>query len=162
MVHLHGGTRFPHTESAPAAIRPTQCNSPGSRRGGTDIPPRLQPTFSWAYPQWRTFVPAALAASVHPCAHSAVRVGLPTPFLSGCRLTPTGAFAADSHTASSDMIHFPAPCPHRAILIIHDSPGKVNGPPHAKRLCIAGLQKTAAAAHHRLSCCSGVSYSCRY
>ena len=23
-------------------------------------------------------------------------------------------------------------------------------------------QKTAAAAHHRLSCCSGVSYSCRY
>lgn len=34
VVHLHGGTRFPHTESAPAAIRPTQCNSPGSRRGG--------------------------------------------------------------------------------------------------------------------------------
>ena len=48
------------------------------------------------------------------------------------------------------MIHFPAPCPHRAILIIHDSPGKVNGPPHAKRLCIAGLQKTAAAARSPL------------
>ena len=96
------------------------------------------------------FRPGGLAASVHPCAHSAVRVGLLTPFLSGCRLTPTGAFAADSHTASSDTIHFPAPCPHRAILIIHDSPGKVNGPPHAKRLCIAGLQKTAAAARSPL------------
>lgn len=80
VVHLHGGTRFPHTESAPAAIRPTQCNSPGSRRGGTDIPPRLQPTFSWAYPQWRTFVPAALAASVHPCAHSTGRAGFGHPF----------------------------------------------------------------------------------
>lgn len=79
------------------------------------------------------FRPGGLAASVHPCAHSAVRVGFPTPFLSGCRLTPTGAFAADSHTASSDMIHFPAPCPHRAIPIIHDSPGKVNVPPLANR-----------------------------
>lgn len=77
------------------------------------------------------FRPGGPAASVHSCAHSAVRVGLPTPFLSGCRLTPTGAFAADSHTASSDMIHFLAPCPHRAILIIHDSPGKVNVPPLA-------------------------------
>ncbi len=77
------------------------------------------------------FRPGGPAASVHSCAHSAVRVGLLTPFLSGCRLTPTGAFAADSHTASSDMIHFPAPCPHRAILIIHDSPGKVNVPPLA-------------------------------
>lgn len=102
--------------------------------------PRLHPTFS-GVPPMADFRPGGLAASVHPCAHSAVRVGLLTPFLSGCRLTPTGAFAADSHTASSDTIHFPAPCPHRAILIIHDSPGKVNGPPHAKRLCIAGLQK---------------------
>lgn len=47
---------------------------------GTDIPPRLQPTFSWAYPQWRTFVPAALAASVHPCAHSTGRAGFGYPF----------------------------------------------------------------------------------
>ena len=50
------------------------------------LPPRLQPTFSWAYPQWRTFVPAAKAASVHSCAHSAVRVGFPTPFLLGRHL----------------------------------------------------------------------------
>ena len=37
--------------------------------------------------QWRTFVPAAKAASVHSCAHSAVRVGFPTPFLLGRHLT---------------------------------------------------------------------------
>ena len=72
------------------------------------------------------FRPGGLAASVHPCAHSAVRVGFPTPFLSGCRLTPTGAFAADSHTASSDMIYFPAPFSHETIIIVHHSPGKVN------------------------------------
>ena len=138
----------PNEENARRAECPPPCNSPASRPGASA--PRLHPTFSGGFSQWRTFVPAAKAASVHPCAHSAVRVGLPTPFLSGCRLTPTGAFAADSHTASSDMIHFPAPCPHRAILIIHDSPGKVNGPPHAKRLCIAGLQKTAAAARSPL------------
>ena len=70
----------------PLQLCPTQCNSPGSRRGGTVFPPRLQPTFSWAYPQWRTFVPAAKAASVHSCAHSAVRVGFPTPFLLGRHL----------------------------------------------------------------------------
>lgn len=64
----------------PLQLCPTQCNSPGSRRGGADIPPRLQPTFSWAYPQWRTFVPAAYAASVHPCAHSTGRAGFGYPF----------------------------------------------------------------------------------
>ena len=138
----------PNVDNARRAECPPLCNSPASRPGASA--PRLHPTFSGGFSQWRTFVPAAKAASVHSCAHSAVRVGLPTPFLSGCRLTPTEAFAADSHTASSDMIHFPAPCPHRAILIIHDSPGKVNGPPHAKRLCIAGLQKTAAAARSPL------------
>lgn len=31
-------------------------------------------------PQWRTFVPAALAASVHPCAHSTGRAGFGYPF----------------------------------------------------------------------------------
>ena len=49
--------------------------------------PRLHPTFSGDCPQWRTFVPAAKAASVHSCAHSAVRVGFPTPFLLGRHLT---------------------------------------------------------------------------
>lgn len=49
-------------------------------RAAGDSPPRLQPTFSWAYPQWRTFVPAALAASVHPCAHSTGRAGFGYPF----------------------------------------------------------------------------------
>lgn len=48
--------------------------------------PRLHPTFSGDCPQWRTFVPAAKAASVHSCAHSAVRVGFPTPFLLGRHL----------------------------------------------------------------------------
>ena len=49
--------------------------------------PRLHPTFSGDCPQWRTFVPAAKAASVHSCAHSAVRVGFPPPFLLGRHLT---------------------------------------------------------------------------
>lgn len=48
--------------------------------------PRLHPTFSGGFSQWRTFVPAAKAASVHSCAHSAVRVGFPTPFLLGRHL----------------------------------------------------------------------------
>ena len=44
------------------------------------------PTSSAAYllmglrPQWRTFVPAAYAASVHPCAHSTGRAGFGYPF----------------------------------------------------------------------------------
>lgn len=80
MVHLHGGTRFPHTESAPAATLSYTMQFSWLAPRGTDIPPRLQPTFSWAYPQWRTFVPAALAASVHPCAHSTGRAGFGYPF----------------------------------------------------------------------------------
>lgn len=80
VVHLHGGTRFPHTESAPAATLSYTMQFSWLAPRGTDIPPRLQPTFSWAYPQWRTFVPAALAASVHPCAHSTGRAGFGYPF----------------------------------------------------------------------------------
>lgn len=80
MVHLHGGTRFPHTESAPAATLSYTMQFSWLAPRGTAIPPRLQPTFSWAYPQWRTFVPAAYAASVHPCAHSTGRAGFGHPF----------------------------------------------------------------------------------
>lgn len=80
VVHLHGGTRFPHTESAPAATLSYTMQFSWLAPRGADIPPRLQPTFSWAYPQWRTFVPAALAASVHPCAHSTGRAGFGHPF----------------------------------------------------------------------------------
>ena len=80
VVHLHGGTRFPHTESAPAATLSYTMQFSWLAPRGTDIPPRLQPTFSWASPQWRTFVPAALAASVHPCAHSTGRAGFGHPF----------------------------------------------------------------------------------
>ena len=80
VVHLHGGTRFPHTESAPAATLSYTMQFSWLAPRGTAIPPRLQPTFSWAYPQWRTFVPAALAASVHPCAHSTGRAGFGYPF----------------------------------------------------------------------------------
>lgn len=80
MVHLHGGTRFPHTESAPAATMSYTMQFSWLAPRGTAIPPRLQPTFSWAYPQWRTFVPAAYAASVHPCAHSTGRAGFGYPF----------------------------------------------------------------------------------
>ena len=53
--------------------------------------PRLHPTFSGDCPQWRTFVPAAKAASVHSCAHSAVRVGFFRPV--SFRLAP-GRFPA--------------------------------------------------------------------
>lgn len=80
VVHLHGGTRFPHTESAPAATLSYTMQFSWLAPRGADIPPRLQPTFSWAYPQWRTFVPAAYAASVHPCAHSTGRAGFGYPF----------------------------------------------------------------------------------
>lgn len=72
-------------ENARRAECPPPCNSPASRPGASA--PRLHPTFSGGFSQWRTFVPAAKAASVHSCAHSAVRVGFPTPFLLGRHLT---------------------------------------------------------------------------
>ena len=74
----------PNEENARRAECPPPCNSPASRPGASA--PRLHPTFSGGFSQWRTFVPAAKAASVHSCAHSAVRVGFPTPFLLGRHL----------------------------------------------------------------------------
>ena len=64
---------MPQRRKRPLCLSPPPCNSPDWRPGASA--PRLQPTFSEAYLQWRTFVPAALAALVHPCAYSAVRVG---------------------------------------------------------------------------------------
>lgn len=49
------------------------------------------------------FRPGGIAASVHPCAHSAVRVGFFAPFLSGRHLAVSGLCGA-RRTASSDMI----------------------------------------------------------
>lgn len=49
------------------------------------------------------FRPGGIAASVHPCAHSAVRVGFFAPFLSGRHLTVSG-LCGTRRTASSDMI----------------------------------------------------------
>lgn len=71
-------------ENARRAECPPPCNSPASRRGadGSSFASYLLR----GLPQWRTFVPAARAASVHSCAHSAVRVGFPTPFLLGRHL----------------------------------------------------------------------------
>ena len=111
--------------------------------------PRLHPTFSGDCPQWRTFVPAAKAASVHSCAHSAVRVGFPTPFLLGRHLAVFRPLRYPPHSIlGHDSLSGPvSPQSHS----YHTRfPGKVNGPPHAKRLCIAGLQKTAAAARSPL------------
>lgn len=74
----------PNEENARRAECPPPCNSPASRRGadGSSFASYLLGGVS----QWRTFVPAAKAASVHSCAHSAVRVGFPTPFLLGRHL----------------------------------------------------------------------------
>ena len=68
----------PNEENARRAECPPPCNSPASRPGASA--PRLHPTFSGGFSQWRTFVPAALAASVHPCAHSTGRAGFGYPF----------------------------------------------------------------------------------
>lgn len=61
-----------HTEKTPAVSGPPTCNSSASRRGA--LAPRLPPTFSGSRPM-ADFRHTALAVSVHPCAHSAVRGG---------------------------------------------------------------------------------------
>lgn len=61
-----------HTEKTPAVPGPPTCNSSASRRGA--LAPRLPPTFSGSRPM-ADFRHTALAVSVHPCAHSAVRGG---------------------------------------------------------------------------------------
>lgn len=63
----------------PLCLSPPPCNSPDSRHRAYAL--RLQPTFSESLPM-ADFRPTAHAASVHPCAHSAVRVGFRSPFLS--------------------------------------------------------------------------------
>ena len=79
----HAFTRAQRRERPPRFC-PPPCNPPASRRGadGSSFASYLLGGVS----QWRTFVPAAKAASVHSCAHSAVRVGFPTPFLLGRHL----------------------------------------------------------------------------
>ena len=65
--------------------------------------PSRKPTF-----QWRTFIPAAFAASVHPCAYSAVRVGL-SPFLLNCLLPACGLYGRQPHSISGP-IYFLGSC----------------------------------------------------
>ena len=72
----------------PLCLVPPTCNSSASRRGA--LAPRLPPTFSGSRPM-ADFRHTALAASVHPCAHSAVRVGFFRPV--SFRLAP-GRFPA--------------------------------------------------------------------
>ena len=66
-----------HTEKTPAVPGPPTCNSSASRRGA--LAPRLPPTFSGSRPM-ADFRHTALAASVHPCAHSTGRAGFGHPF----------------------------------------------------------------------------------
>ena len=82
-----GGAWFlsaPNEDNARRAECPPPCNSPASRRGadGSSFASYLLGKFL----PMANFRPGGLAASVHPCAHSAVRVGFPTPFLLGRHL----------------------------------------------------------------------------
>lgn len=92
----------------PLQLCPTQCNSPGSRRGGTVFPPRLQPTFSWAYPQCglssRRLTPlrCILALTV-----PVVR-GLATPFLLCRRLAHGGLYGRRRHWINRLFIYLSA------------------------------------------------------
>lgn len=80
----HAFTRAQRRERPPRFC-PPPCNSPASRRGadGSSFASYLLR----GLPPMADFRPGGLAASVHPCAHSAVRVGFPTPFLLGRHLT---------------------------------------------------------------------------
>lgn len=73
------------TKRTPAALLSSavqfSCLAPWSRWLLVCILP------SRGVPPMADFRPGGLAASVHPCAHSAVRVGFPTPFLLGRHLT---------------------------------------------------------------------------
>lgn len=51
-----------------------------ARAAGGRHPSSFAAYLLMASPQWRTFVPAAYAASVHPCAHSTGRAGFGHPF----------------------------------------------------------------------------------
>ena len=80
----HGSCLRP-TKKTPAALNALR-RAILLPRAVEPMAPRLHPTFSGDCPQWRTFVPAAKAASVHSCAHSAARGGFPTPCLLGRHL----------------------------------------------------------------------------
>ena len=109
MVHLqHGGTKFPHTESAPAANSSYTMQfswlAPRERNAAW---PLISSSAAYllmgSFPQWRTFVPAAHAASVHPCAHSAGRAGFGYPFPSMSAPAPKGV-AATGYIGSTDCL----------------------------------------------------------
>ena len=105
MVHLHGGTRFLHTESA------LRCNFVPHTQfsccaAGTDIPPRLQPTFSWAYPIMADFRPGG---SPLRCilALSIGRAGFGYPFFLLCRrLARGGSVRRRRHWINRSFIWF--------------------------------------------------------
>lgn len=126
----------------PLQLCPTQCNSPGSRRGGTDIPPRLQPTFSWAYPQWRTFVPAVFTASVHPCVHSAGRVGFGYPVPFSPLPAPSERYRQRLHWINRSLIVLCAPvlaATQNQVHIIIVLPELVNPQPLLSAACMRPL-----------------------
>ena len=108
VVHLHGGTRFPHTESAPAAIRPTQCNSPGSRRGGQtsllvcSLPSHGLPHNGGLSSRRLTPLRCILALTV-----PVVR-GLATPFLLCRRLARGGLYGRRRHWINRLFIYLSA------------------------------------------------------
>lgn len=108
VVHLHGGTRFPHTESAPAATLSYTMQFSWLAPRGTDIPPRLQPTFSWAYPQWRTFVPAVSPLRCILALTVPVVRGLATPFLLCRRLARGGLYGRRRHWINRLFIYLSA------------------------------------------------------
>ncbi len=104
----------------PLCLSPPPCNSPDSRHKAYAL--RLQPTFSESLPM-ADFRPTAHAASVHPCAHSAVRVGFRTPFLLNCLLTLSGPLRQTATQHPRTLFTFSEPWP---ILIIYSGTDKVN------------------------------------
>ena len=131
-----GGAWFlsaPNEDNARRAECPPLCNSPASRRGadGSSFASYLLR----GLPPMADFRPGGQGRFGAFLRSQCRSRGVLSPRFFQAGTWPFSGLCGTRRTASSDMIHFPAPCPHRAILIIHDSPGKVNGPPHAKRLC---------------------------
>ena len=130
-----------HTENTPAASF-VLLNAILLTRAPEGPPPRLQPTFSWACPQWRTFVPAVFTASVHPCVHSAGRVGFGYPVPFSPLPAPSERYRQRLHWINRSLIVLCAPvlaATQNRVYIIIVLPELVNPQPLLSAACIVGV-----------------------
>lgn len=93
-------------------------------------------------PQWRTFVPAVFTASVHPCVHSAGRVGFGYPVPFSPLPAPSERYRQRLHWINRSLIVLCAPvlaATQNRVYIIIVWPELVNPQPLLSAACILPL-----------------------